>query len=449
MSFDFYLHAGVAVIAAWFGWRRLDTGVLLPWTIFVVAYFLTTVIGAIIIGMPDGLDFLQLFNPSVDVRFVQDAVNAKYWFLLFLPITLITLLLLFTRRLILPWEKTISNWFQRENINWAYFIATVILTILLTLYSLMVLATKDYLGNIRLAFSGELDFQATILLRHQMMDAMTGRGIYYYEIAYVSFPTMSWIALYRALQSGSNKWRMLFCFQFMIIVFLLLSSMQKAPLLIYLIGVLIALAYMGKLKVYRLAMLGVLGLSLLTFMQSYYVDDWTVLMSVFHSVFRLSSSFIYYVAVYPQHEAYQPVNYGLGLLGVGVSMRDNLVVFDYMYPDVFWTQGAAAGASHLRAYSQGGIIWASLATIIVWLLIRLLGRLRKSLSGPVGFALLVQSGVTLYYLTQTSLRGAALESYGLLWGVIPLVALVVLSSILRNAVAPKTSRLRNFIANGL
>jgi hypothetical protein len=441
MSFDFYLHAGVAVIAAWFGWRRLDTGVMLPWTIFVVSYFLTTVIGAIIIGMPDGLDYLQLFYPSLDVRFVQDAVNVKYWFLLFLPVTLITLLLLCTRRLILPWEKTISNWFQKEKIIEGYFIEAVILTVLLTFYSLMLLATKGYLGNIRLAFSGVLDFQATILLRHQMMDAMTGRGIYYYEIAYVSLPTLSWIALYRALQSGSNKWRMLFCFQFMVIVFLLLSSMQKAPLLIYLIGVAIALAYMVKLKVYRLAMLGVISLSLLTFMQSYYEDDWTALMSVFHSVFRLSSSFIYYVTVYPQHEAYQPVNYGLGLLGVGVSMRDNLVVFDYMYPSVFWTQGAAAGASHLRAYSQGGIIWASLATVIVWLLIRLLGRLRKSLSGPIGFAFLVQSGVTLYHLTQTSLRGAVLESYGLLWGVIPLVALVVLSSILQIAVAPKTSKM--------
>lgn len=437
MSFDFYLYAGAAVIATWFGWRRLDTGVRLPWTIFVVSYFLTTVIGAIIIGLPDGIDFLQIFNPSLDVGFVQNAVNDKYWFLLFLPITLPTLLLLLTKRLVLPWEKTIGSWLQRENPSWVYFISSVILTVLLALYALLLLVTKGYIGNMLLAFSGTLDFQSTILLRQQMMDAMTGRGIYYYEIAYVSLPTLSWVALYKSFQKGSRNWLFLYCFQFLVIVFLLLSSVQKAPLLIYLIGVLIGLAYLGKLKVYRFAMFGVLGLSLLTFMQSYYVDDWSALMSISHSIFRLSSSFIYYVAVYPQNEAYQPVNYGLGLLGIGVSMRDNLVVFDYMYPDIFWTQGAAAGASHIRAYSQGGIVWASMALVLIWLFIRLLGRLRKSLSGPVEFAVLVQSGVTLYYLTQTSLRGAVLESYGLVWGVIPLLALVVLSSILRNAVAPK------------
>jgi hypothetical protein len=273
-----------------------------------------------------------------------------------------------------------------------------------------------------------------------MMDVLAGRGFYYYEIAYVSLPALSWVALYKSFQKKSNHWILLYCFQFLVIVFLLLSSVQKAPLLIYLIGVMIGLAYLGKLKVYRLAMFGVLGLVLLTFMQSYYEDDWTVVMSVFHSIFRLSSSFIYYMAVYPQNEAYQSMNYGLGLLGFGVTMRDNLVIFDYMYPGVYWTQGAAAGASHIRAYTQGGVVWACVAVVITWLFIRLLGRMRKSLSGPVGFAVLVQSGVTLYYLTQTSLRGAVLESYGLIWGVIPLVALVLLSSTLRIATISNLGR---------
>jgi hypothetical protein len=304
----------------------------------------------------------------------------------------------------------------------------------------MLLGVNGYIGNIFSAFSGELDFKSTILLRQQMMDVLAGRGFYYYEIAYVSLPALSWVALYKSFQKKSNHWILLYCFQFLVIVFLLLSSVQKAPLLIYLIGVMIGLAYLGKLKVYRLAMFGVLGLVLLTFMQSYYEDDWTVVMSVFHSIFRLSSSFIYYMAVYPQNEAYQSMNYGLGLLGFGVTMRDNLVIFDYMYPGVYWTQGAAAGASHIRAYTQGGVVWACVAVVITWLFIRLLGRMRKSLSGPVGFAVLVQSGVTLYYLTQTSLRGAVLESYGLIWGVIPLVALVLLSSTLRIATISNLGR---------
>jgi hypothetical protein len=441
MSFDFHLHAGAAVIAVWFGWRRLDAGVRLPWLIFVASYFLTTVIGAIIIGMPDGLEFLQLFNPTLDVGFVQTAVNDKYWFLLFLPISLPTFLLLLTTRLVLPWEKTIGSSLQRESQNTIYFISSVILTFLITMYSLLLLSVNGYIGNIFSVFSGELDFKSTILLRQQMMDTLAGRGFYYYEIAYVSLPALSWVALYKLFQQNSRNWIFLYCFQFLVIVFLLLSSVQKAPLLIYLIGVMIGLAYLGKLKVYRLAMFCVLGLVLLTFMQSYYEDDWTVLMSVFHSIFRLSSSFVYYVAVYPQHEAYQAVNYGLGLLGFGVTMRDNLVVFDYMYPGVFWTQGAAAGASHIRAYTQGGVIWVCLVVVITWLFIRLLGRMSKSLSGPVGFAVLVQSGVTLYYLTQTSLRGALLESYGLIWGIIPLFALVLLSTIVRFAVVLKATRI--------
>lgn len=438
MSFDFYVHSGLALIAFWFGWRRLNAGVRLPWIIFVASYFFTTVIGAIIIGMSDGLELLQIFNPTLNVGFVQSAVNGKYWYLLFMPITLLSLLLLLTSHLVFPWEVMICSWFRSEGQGRIYFISIILLTFLLALYSLLLLGMSGYLGNIFSAFSGKLDFQSTILLRQQMMDALAGRGFYYYEIAYVSLPALSWVALYKSFQNDGGKWIFLYCFQFLVIVFLLLSSVQKAPLLIYLIGVLISLAYLDKLRIYRLAMFGILGLVLLTFMQSYYEDDWTASMSVMHTIFRLSSSFIYYVTVYPQNEAYQSINYGLGLLGFGVTMRDNLVVFDYMYPGIYWTQGAAAGASHIRAYSQGGIVWASIVVVIIWLFIRLLGRMHKSLSGPLGFAVLVQAGVTLYYLTQTSLRGAVLESYGLIWGVIPLIALGLLSFILRFAVRLKT-----------
>lgn len=435
MSFEFYIYSSTAVIAGWFGWRKLDSGTRLPWAIFVVVYFLTTVIGATVIGMPDGLDFLELFNPTLDIGVVRNAIDDRYWILLFLPVTLPTVLLLYTKRLALPWEITATKWFQRENADRAVFFATAFLSLLLSGYSLLLLGIKGHLGNIFLAFSGMLDFKSTILLRHQMMDAMNGRGIYYYEIAYVSLPTLSWVAFYKMFKNDDKDWRILFWLQFLAVVFLLLSSIQKAPLLIYFIGVAIGLAYLGKLKVHRLVILGILGVTLLTFMQSYYVDDWSSLMTIFHSIFRLSSSFIYYVIVYPQYEPYQSINYGLGLLGFGVSMNDNLIIFDYMYPDVFWTQGAAAAASHLRAYTQGGVVWACVALVIVSLFIRFLGCLRQSLSGPIGFAFLVQSGVSLYYLTQTSIRGAFLESYGLLWAVLPLFFLIVLSSILRNAVA--------------
>lgn len=448
MSPGFYLYAGAAVIAALFGWRRLVAGYRLPWAIFILSYFLTTVVGAIIIGMPDGLFFLQIYNPSLDIGFIQNAVVDKYWFLLFLPITLTTtLLLLITKRLNLPWEKTIAKWLRSERPNRVHIISVFFLTILLALYSLLLLGAKGYLGNIFLTFSGTLDHQSIILFRHQMMEQMTGRGIYFYEITYVSLPALSWISLYMSFQKSNRYWLFLYCFQFLTIAFLSLASIQKAPLLIYLIGVVIGLAHLGKLKASRFFIFGIVGLSLLTCMQSYYVEDWNALFSVLHSIFRLSSSFIYYVTIYPQYEPYQPVNFGLGLLGLGVSLKDNLVVFDYMYPGVFWTQGAAAGASHIRAYSQGGIFWAVVVLIIISLFIRLLARLQKALSGPVGFAVLVQSGVTLYYLTQTSLRGAIFESYGLIWGLIPLVALVMLNSILRNVLASKDSRIPSSLEN--
>lgn len=91
----------------------------------------------------------------------------------------------------------------------------------------MLLGIKGHLGNILLAFSGMLDFKSTILLRHQMMDAMNGRGIYYYEIAYVSLPTLSWVSFYKMFEKGNKEWRILFWFQFLAVVFYFFRQYRK------------------------------------------------------------------------------------------------------------------------------------------------------------------------------------------------------------------------------
>lgn len=55
---------------------------------------------------------------------------------------------------------------------------------------------------------------------------------------------------------------------------------------------------------------------------------------------------------------------------------------------------------------------------------------------PIRHALFVQFLVALYYLTQTSLRGAIWQSYGIVWAIIALSALVFLQLISTVSAAP-------------
>lgn len=68
-----------------------------------------------------GSGFLELFNPTLDIGVVRNAIDDRYWMLLFLPITLPTLLLLYTKQLVLPWEVTAAKWLQWENTDRAVF----------------------------------------------------------------------------------------------------------------------------------------------------------------------------------------------------------------------------------------------------------------------------------------------------------------------------------------
>ncbi len=112
-----------------------------------------------------------------------------------------------------------------------------------------------------------------------------------------------------------------------------MALMQKSPVLLYLVFVGIACV---ELKVVRWQALGGVAAGLiivLTTLQSFMLDDWNYFRSFSLLTFRMAQSFPYYMSVYPELLEYAGVDLGLHLFGIGEVARDNLDVFNYMYPE--------------------------------------------------------------------------------------------------------------------
>jgi hypothetical protein len=384
-------------------------------------------LGAIVIGLPGGLDFLADLNPTLGLGPVSRGVGVSYWVMVFLPLWVVTISLVVGARVALPWEGVARRIMSTSSIGRASFVPAVLLTVSLSLYAVKVAGLSALLGGMALALSGAGDFALLVVFRSSLMARLAGS--WYYEICYVGLPTLVWVSLYQYWTCGSRRWGGLALVQVALVVFLQLATVQKMPTLVFAMGIYIAWSLLKGVRAGATIAMLLGAVALVTALQQSYVASWTLTDSFGHMVFRMASSFPYYMKVYPDILPFQAHKFGLGLLGIGVSPIDNLQIFNQMY-HVEVVQGSAAAAVHLRAYSHGGLHWAVFSLVVVALFIRLAGRVAGGGLNPIKYAFMVQSGLTVYYFSQTSLRGALLESYGIRWAIVVLGLLVVSSQLI-------------------
>jgi hypothetical protein len=106
------------------------------------------------------------------------------------------------------------------------------------------------------------------------------------------------------------------------------------------------------------------------------------------------------------------------VIGRGVDPGNSYAIAEFIFPNS--PLGTALPApAHVEAYAQGGLMFAVFVTVLLGIMIAAVARLRAAAGrSAVWHAFYIQSLVMLYYLTQTSIRGALWDSYGLYWSFI-------------------------------
>jgi hypothetical protein len=172
---------------------------------------------------------------------------------------------------------------------------------------------------------------------------------------------------------------------------------------------------------------GIVFLFLLQALNSWKFADWTFFENARHIVFRMPSSYLYYLECFPDTVPFLGTDWFGALTGHGLDPGSPFVVFRFMYPGLA-VAGAMAAPAHVQAYAEGGALNSIICIVMVGALIVGVARLRRrAKSGAIWHALYIQGLVMLYYSTQASMRGVIWHGYGLQWSILPLLLLGTMS----------------------
>ncbi len=418
----------LSAASLWLGCRAKSDS-RAPLMIFCGAYVVTTVIGSVIISVEHGGDLWRLYGGGIDTTLITDYGSFTYLLLLFSPLIIcpLTFLLLAKTKChgILWRSVTTLTFLDADSLSF------MIVLMLLGGYCLLDLYSHGDLSLSRL-IGVQGDYVAVISLRDQIFNSM---GRVFFGLLYMSLPTLAHFALYKAVRIASWTWRLLFLLTSLLTCLLILLTFQKSLLLLFLLSLAMGLAILGRLKIWMLFTSGIGAFLLLNSIQIFILGDWQALQGLYLIIFRMANAFPFYVNLYPRVLPYMGIDLGLDLFGLVPKPNEVETVFNYMYPAINWAQGAAPAPAHLAAYAQAGI-WFSVVTMLFigWYL-SFLAALKTKTNTSVGYVLFVQGLTGAYYLTQITVRGFLLTSYGLIWVITPVILLLGTMQLLKHATA--------------
>jgi hypothetical protein len=420
-----------SVIAAVLAFCALRGSWRLALAIYLGAYILTTVVGSTIISFTDGRPLIEM---GLDTQVLQDSNSITYWFLLFMPLLFASAATYFSRRL---WGRATQyiGALDASGTGASPMVFSVVV-LCLTFYCVCELAFNGLLSSI---FAwGMADYVAMISVRSSMFGSLSR---VFFGIVYSAMPALSQYALYETVRTKRLSWKLSLGLTICLTCILYMTVVQKSVLLLYLLflGIGLALLKVVKPRTFCLWLGGMLFL--LTFLQTLFSVDWGIESSMDLLVFRMASSFPYYVNIYPDMKPFVGIDFGLHLIGLDSQSRDNLDTFSFMYPSVTWTEGAAAAPAHVKAYAQAGLAYSVVTVLIIGVAVSFVARLWQNIRGPICFTFYLQSLVFLYYCTQTSLRESFVSCYGLIWTVFVLGMLISISKAISHRFGQKDGRI--------
>jgi hypothetical protein len=418
----------LSVASMWLAYRRKLDG-RAPLMIFCGAYIVTTVIGSTIISIQRGGELWRLYGGGIDTTLITDYGSFQYLFLLYSPLILCPLTYLLFAKIEFPdtlWRPvTILTSLDADYLSFA---------ITLTMIGGYCVLMMYFHGFLRLSslINVQGDYVAAIQMREMIFNSM---GRIFFGLLYMSLPTLAHFSLYKAVRIASWPWRLLFLLTSFVNCILILLTFQKSLLLLFLLSLAIGLAILGRLKPWMLFGSATGVFLLLNAIQVFVLKDWEALQGLYLIVFRMANAFPFYVNLYPRILPYTGIDFGLDIFGLVPKSNEVETVFSYMYPSINWVQGAAPAPAHLAAYAQFGI-WFSVVTMLFigWYL-SFIARLKTRANTSVGYVLFIQGLMGAYYLTQITVRGFLVTSYGLIWVVTPILLLLGTEQFLKYATA--------------
>lgn len=405
----------------------------LPLGIYLTFYFVTGVIGAVVVTIPPLFDLWSLMFPTMDARWLAPGSTPTYWIVVLGPLVILPFL-----------TGPLGKLCRWPAIGLARSLgvrpsptALVLVASLLIAYCILNLSRHGYLG-VGLFSSGGT-YQENIIMRTQMFSTL---GEIHFGIIYVGVPALTIASLYSAVRDRRVVWWVIFFVLCTSLLWLYSSTLTKGNLVVFGIAVIAAGYHLGIVKLKGLFGFAILGLLVLTFLDFLLsgTDPFAVLRTLLNVAFRVSSGIPFYLAVFPEQVPYVGLDVGLSRFGIGPDVAANQVVANYMFPGESWVQSAAPAPAHVMAYAQGGILWSVTTMFLIGALTGFASALGRVAHSPLACSAFVGACMACYYTSQTEFAGSFQHSYGYFFWMAALAAVLLTERFLRAVIAnPQTT----------
>src|SRR5262245_4930720 len=313
---------GLAIIAHGLLFSLGNQSIKLPVMVFSLSYFVTTVIGATIIGTEPGYFFWTSTTFFYhDFSVLKNTTGFKYWFLLYSPlfipqfIALLLVILLGRYKLRSTFLPKLHLLIPSRISPLVFFISFSILSFL-CIGELFVRGLGVHIFNLL----GSGDYVELIFNRNTAFVSLSN---FYFGMAYIGLPVLLTFSSICYVKNRSISWLGNTFFSGAMIAIIHLSTIQKASLVIVAIMMLVAMALIQKLSLKSVLVTG--GMAIAFLAMSYSLvgvvdnDFGSILrLAIFQIIFRMANAFPYYANVFPDVLSFSGLNYGFGFLGIGV-----------------------------------------------------------------------------------------------------------------------------------
>lgn len=408
--------------------------------VLVSAYLATTGLGAAIIPTSFGQQQLAAFMYPESVPFssLTTMGTPMYWFVLFSIILVVPPVALATEasfRRLAPESKSIfiPTWIP------------VVLAGLISAFCLYKLAAAGGLTAHEVWDRGAC-FEAKMQRRAELFQLLGNR---YYSFCYSSLPILGSFLLAKFVLNNDRLAGATFVCISILLAWFDIAMIMKAPLIIYVgvVALTLIICGVGILRTFAMtapiAVAAYLALSILQF-SNHQTASWnkdiggaastgdkTFSYKAFYmtraAAFRMAASFPYYLEEFsdPKEKCGVEVPPLLVFLPRQTCFPPTKI-FSLMYPSVNYVQGYAPAPSNVSAYAESGIGYSLIAMTLSGMIVGALSFFAHA-RNALSISITVVTCIFSYYLTQVSLTGSILNSYGLLWMVLPLLLVILVA----------------------
>lgn len=453
--------------------------VSLPVFVFLFSYAATTVFGATLLLTPFGARHFQYFMGTDAIRHMGTIGSPFYWALLLMPFCVVPLGAVIGQRLT---GRVLGIRGKHRLLDYVWLPGAAVLLALGTLYCVYKLRPLGGLVPIG-AIDAAVCVEEKIVRRAELIRDLGNRPYFFLNGV---LPVLSALFLAQFLERGDRVALALYGLCAVIAVWLCLAVFMKAPLIIFVVAGLCAALAAGVrwtkavpgFLLLAVAVYAVLSLAQMCKVPPVVTDVVTAprpkstasaastaspatsaeqeipirhdmpeaegetptqrfaVKMVRDLAFRIAAAFPYYVETFSDPEE----RCGIWIPRVAGKCFAPLKGYRAAYPYNRTVAGYLPAPVNASGLAEAGPAWAVLATLIAGIVIGILSALFAGVRSPLAAAIAVAACIYAYYVSQASLTGSFVDSYGLVWTLGTVALVIALTKLVRGAGVASSKR---------